>query len=80
MNTNEIIEKYNATGVVITNDFVEWIRSDHAGETGAVWIYKGASLAFWSQKIRCMALSMAKQKSNTYWLWIICSLFQKGRN
>ncbi len=55
MNTNEIIEKYNATGVVITNDFVEWIRSDHAGETGAVWIYKGASLAFWSQKIRCMA-------------------------
>ena len=60
MNPGEIIEKYNATGVVITDDFVEWIRSDHAGETGAVWIYKGASLAFWSQKIRNMALEHGK--------------------
>ena len=56
MNPGEIIEKYNAAGVVINDDFVEWVRSDHAGETGAVWIYKGASLAFWSQKIRSMAL------------------------
>ena len=55
MNSVEIIDKYNATGVVITDDFVEWIRSDHAGEMGAVWIYKGARLAFWSEKIRSMA-------------------------
>ena len=55
MNSVEIIEKYNATDVVITPDLVEWIRSDHAGEMGAVWIYKGASLAFWSEKIRSMA-------------------------
>ena len=55
VNSVEIIEKYNATGVVVTDDLVEWVRSDHAGETGAVWIYKGASLAFWSQKIRRMA-------------------------
>jgi len=56
MNSVDIIEKYKATGVVITDDFVEWIRSDHAGETGAVWIYKGARLAFWSEKIRSMAI------------------------
>jgi len=55
MDACKIIEKYNATGVLVTDDLVEWIRSDHAGETGAVWIYKGASLAFWSQKIRNMA-------------------------
>ena len=55
MNSVKIIEKYHATDVVITDDFVEWIRSDHAGETGAVWIYKGARLAFWSENIRKMA-------------------------
>ena len=60
----EIIEKYNATGVVITDDLVEWIRSDHAGETGAVWIYKGASLAFWSKRSVVWRLSMVRQKSS----------------
>ncbi len=60
MDTRKIIEEYNATNVVVTDDFVEWIRSDHAGETGAVWIYKGACLAFWSQKIRSMAFEHGK--------------------
>ena len=55
MNKDEIIEQYNATEVVINDDFIGWLRSDHAGETGAVWIYKGASLAFWSVNIRKMA-------------------------
>ncbi|WP_423898656.1 demethoxyubiquinone hydroxylase family protein [Candidatus Pelagadaptatus aseana] len=32
------------------------MRSNHAGETGAVWIYFGAGLAFWSAEIRAMAL------------------------
>ena len=87
MNSVEIIEKYNATGVVVTDDLVEWVRSDHAGETGAVWIYKGASLAFWSQKIRSMAFEHGetekqhlvvmnhllpdKEKSRLIFLWKI---------
>ena len=55
MDKNKIIEQYNATDVIVGNDFIGWLRSDHAGETGAVWIYKGASLAFWSENIRKMA-------------------------
>ena len=47
MNKDKIIEQYHATDVIVGDDFVGWLRSDHAGETGAVWIYKGASLAFW---------------------------------
>ena len=54
MNKDEIIEKYNATDVVIT-DFIEWIRSDHAGETGGCLDLQRARLAFWSEKIRKMA-------------------------
>ena len=64
MNKDKIIEQYHATDVVVSDDFIGWLRSDHAGETGAVWIYKGASLAFWSENIRKMAWSMVRQKSN----------------
>ena len=56
MNEDKIIEQYHATDVIVGDDFIGWLRSDHAGETGAVWIYKGASLAFWSKNIRKMAL------------------------
>ncbi len=56
MNKNKIIEHYHATDVIVSDDFLGWLRSDHAGETGAVWIYKGASLAFWSENIRKMAV------------------------
>ena len=56
MNKDKIIEQYHATDVIVGDDFIGWLRSDHAGETGAVWIYKGASLAFWSENIRKMAL------------------------
>ena len=55
MNKDKIIEQYHATDVIVGDDFVGWLRSDHAGETGAVWIYKGASFAFWSENIRKMA-------------------------
>lgn len=32
-----------------------WMRSNHAGETGAVWIYRGALLSAWQPRIREMA-------------------------
>ena len=56
MELKDILHKYQATNVLVTRDVIHWIRSDHAGETGAVWIYKGARLAFWSKEIRIMAL------------------------
>ena len=37
MDKDKIIEQYNATDVVVSNDFIGGC-SDHAGETGAVWI------------------------------------------
>tara|TARA_B100000963_G_C22616199_1_gene667488 strand:- start:527 stop:1096 length:570 start_codon:yes stop_codon:yes gene_type:complete len=55
-NEAEILKRYGAANVVLTADVTEWLRSDHAGETGAVWIYKGAAFAFWSKKIQEMAL------------------------
>ena len=55
MNKDKIIEQYHATDVIVGDDFIGWLRSDHAGETGAVGIYKGASFAFWSENIRKMA-------------------------
>ena len=90
MDKDKIIEQYNATDVVVSNDFIGWLRSDHAGETGAVWIYKGASLAFWSKNIRKMALEHGetekqhlvvmnhllpdKEKSRLIFLWSIFSI------
>ena len=87
MNKDKIIEQYHATDVVVSDDFIGWLRSDHAGETGAVWIYKGASLAFWSENIRKMALEHGetekqhlvvmnhllpdKEKSRLIFLWKI---------
>ena len=41
---------------VLPEACIPWMRFNHAGETGAVWIYRGASLAFWSSRIRRMAL------------------------
>ena len=50
MNKNQIIENYGAKNITISDDLICWMRSNHAGETGAVWIYLGASCAFWSKK------------------------------
>ena len=45
----EILGNYGVHNVTVPEDMLGLLRSDHAGETGAVWIYKGANLAFWSQ-------------------------------
>ena len=50
-----ILKKYNATGISIPKFMIKWMRSNHAGETGAVWIYKGASCIFWNTKISKMS-------------------------
>ena len=52
-----ILKKYNAIGINIPKFMIKWMRSNHAGETGAVWIYKGASRIFWNKKI----LKMSKE-------------------
>ena len=50
-----ILKKYNAIGINIPKFMIKWMRSNHAGETGAVWIYKGASCIFWNKKISKMS-------------------------
>ena len=50
-----ILKKYNAIGINIPIFMIKWMRSNHAGETGAVWIYKGASCIFWNTKISKMS-------------------------
>ena len=50
-----ILKKYNAVGINIPIFMIKWMRSNHAGETGAVWIYKGASCIFWNKKISRMS-------------------------
>ncbi|OUW06239.1 MAG: hypothetical protein CBD16_00350 [Betaproteobacteria bacterium TMED156] len=60
MNNNKIILKYNAQEIDIPDYMKAWMRSNHAGETGAVWIYKGANCVFWSKRIRKMAVEHGK--------------------
>ena len=50
-----ILKKYNAIGINIPKFMIKWMRSNHAGETGAVWIYKGSSCVFWNKKISNMS-------------------------
>ena len=52
-----ILKKYNAIGINIPKFMIQWMRSNHAGETGAVWIYRGARCIFWNKKI----LKMSKE-------------------
>ena len=47
----DILKKYNAVGISIPSFMIKWMRSNHAGETGAVWIHKGANFIFWNKKI-----------------------------
>ena len=60
----EILGNYGVHNVTVPEDMLGLLRSDHAGETGAVWIYKGANLAFWSQSIRRMALEHLPTEKN----------------
>ncbi len=55
MNKQDIIHNYGATNVSVDEDMVAWMRSNHAGETGAVWIYKGAKCISWNSRIIDMA-------------------------
>ena len=87
MENFELIEKYNASNISIPKNMVGWMRSNHAGETGAVWIYLGAKCIFWNKKIKLMSkehyqteknhliimnhLSSQKSKSKLLILWRI---------
>lgn len=60
----EILNEYGVHDIVVPKEMVGLLRSDHAGETGAVWIYKAASLAFWSDAIREMSLEHLPTEQN----------------
>ena len=60
----EILNVYGVNNIVVPEKMISWLRSDHAGETGAVWIYKGANLAFWSKSIQKMALEHLPTEQN----------------
>ena len=56
MSASDVINKYNASNINVPNSMLNWIRSNHAGETGAVWIYLGARCIFWNKKIQDMTI------------------------
>lgn len=60
MNAKAIINEYGATDVSVKPDMVAWMRSNHAGETGAVWIYRGAKWIAWNSRITGMAAEHGK--------------------
>ena len=64
MNNFELIEKYNASNIAIPKNMVGWMRSNHAGETGAVWIYLGAKCIFWNKKIKLMSKEHYQTEKN----------------
>tara|TARA_B100000900_G_C20282473_1_gene594665 strand:- start:286 stop:456 length:171 start_codon:yes stop_codon:yes gene_type:complete len=43
---------YNTSNINVPDSMINWMRSDHAGETGAVWIYMSAKLIFWNKNIQ----------------------------
>ena len=64
METFKLIEKYKATNVSVPKNMIPSIRSDHAGETGAVWIYLGAKCVFWNKKIKKMSTEHYETEKN----------------
>ena len=54
MTDHNIINKYNAANINVPDFMLNWMRSNHAGETGAVWIYTGAKCIFWNKDIQNM--------------------------
>ena len=67
METFKLIEIYKATNVSVPKNMIPSIRSDHAGETGAVWIYLGARCVFWNiKKLKRCQLNITKLKKITY--------------
>jgi len=55
MQITNTLKEFQEKNITIPKELIPWMRSNHAGETGAVWIYKGAKCAFWSKKISLMA-------------------------
>lgn len=62
MKSNDVLKEFKAKNIIIPKELIPWMRSNHAGETGAVWIYKGAKCVFWSKKIYQMALNHEKSE------------------
>lgn len=60
----DILSDYNALDITVPPDFFGWMRSNHAGETGAVWIYRGSACVVWSPRIRAMAAEHAETEEN----------------
>ena len=54
MPDHNIINKYYAANINVPISMLNWMRSNHAGETGAVWIYMGAKCIFWNKNIQNM--------------------------
>ena len=64
MNKINIINNYKAYKVIVPKNRMPWMRSNHAGETGAVWIYIGARCVFWNKSIRNMSRDHYKTEKN----------------
>ena len=64
MNDLKLIERYKASNISIPKNMVGWMRSNHAGETGAVWIYLGAKCVFWNRKIQAMSKEHYQTEKN----------------
>ena len=52
MSDSNVINKYKASNINVPDSMLNWIRSNHAGEIAAVWIYLGARCIFWNKKIQ----------------------------
>ncbi|MEO0444238.1 MAG: demethoxyubiquinone hydroxylase family protein [Pseudomonadota bacterium] len=77
MQKQNILKQYGAQDLAVPQEFMPWMRSNHAGETGAVWIYKGAACAFWSKTIREMAKQHGKVEQQH--LIVMASLVPKNQ-
>lgn len=72
----DILQDYGAEDIIVPDALMGWMRSNHAGETGAVWIYMGASFAFWSKSIRHMAAEHGT--TERHHLTVMAHLVPKG--
>ena len=62
MNNNDLIERYKASNISVPMSMIGWMRSNHAGETGAVWIYIGSRCVFWNKDIKKCLENTTKPK------------------
>ena len=64
MNNNDLIERYKASNISVPMSMIGWMRSNHAGETGAVWIYIGSRCVFWNKDIKKMSREHYQAEKN----------------